>query len=454
MKTNTNYSCICFLIAAIFAASCASNPDEFKEIDQAVEKSDFSAGIETVRKGQNRRKPRYNERNAVSLFLDQGILQHYAGQYRESTESLQEAERLIAEAYTKSISANVASYIANDNTKEYPGEDFEDIYLSVFNALNYFNQGNMEGALVEIRKLNWTGSGKLHLLGEKYEGMTKNVMANVMAQLVSLGFSSAPNLPDIKPINFSDSALARYLGALFYLGINDYNAARREFEKVHEAFAANPNIYTQPFPKAVAEAQDIPGGKARLHIIGFTGLSPVKEEEIYHQHFPFFRHVALMNPQFKLPRLARRQSGIDLVEVIIDDETFSLELIEDMGAVIEETFSASISQTFLKTYIRTMLKYAAVDIAAAEATRQSGYELAGELSAIAAKAAFDATEKADIRMSRYFPDRALIGGINLDPGNYTVMVHFYSGTQRVSEKEFNVDVRANRLNLIEVVSLK
>jgi hypothetical protein len=436
--------------------ACATNSKAYKDIDRAVDRNDFEIGIAEIEKRQEGKRPIYRENNAVSLYLDKGLLEHYAGRYADSSRDLQEAERLIEEAYTKSVTAEVASYIANDNTKEYPGEDFEDIYLNIFNALNYYNAGKIDGALVEIRKLTWS-SGKLDMLGRKYDSADTSAAEGSTVQLRGIGFTSSPDLPQRRPVNFSDSALARYLGALFYQGEGKPDDARIEFELLRAAFASNSNVYYHPFPKSVADAQNVPEGKARLNIISFTGLSPIKEEEVFRQVFPFFQNIVLWYPQFKLPVLVKRPNTIDRVEISIGREKFNLELLEDMGAVIEETYNARFSRVFFKTYIRTLLKYAAVDIAAAEARRRANSDLlaiAAVASALAAKKVFDATERADIRMSRYFPGKAYIGGINLEPGNYNVTVNFYSGNNVIAREEHHVNVRANALNLIECISLK
>jgi hypothetical protein len=445
-----------FLLACLGFLACATGPDAYRDIDRAVEYNDFKTGIEAIVKGQERRKPIYPEKNAISLFLDKGLLEHYAGNYTNSSSDLQEAERLIQEAYTKSITENIASYIANDNTKEYPGEDFEDIYLNIFNALNYYNAGRIDGALVEIRKLTWSG-GKLDLLGQKYENADTNAATETLVQLASLGFTGFPDLPRRNPANFSDSALARYLGALFYLGEGNADSARIEFERLETAFAANRNIYYNPFPQSAIDAQTVPEGKARLNIIGFTGLSPIKREAVFNQVFPFFNNLVLCYPQFKLPVLAKRPGRVNRVEVTIGKETFNLDLLEDMGAVIEETYNARFSRVFFKTYIRTLLKYAAIDISATEARKRADNDLLAVVSvasALAVKKVFDATEGADVRMSRYLPDKAYIGGMNLEPGNYDVTVHFYAGNQEISREQHNISIRANALNLIESICLK
>ena len=432
------------LCCLVFTLSCATKPSEYKDIDHAVSSNDFNGGIGALVKAQGKGIPIYRINNAVSLFLDKGLLEHYAEKYADSSQSLQEAERLIDEAYTKSITAEVMSYIANDNTKEYPGEDFEDIYINVFNALNYYYNGSLEGAMVEIRKLTMS-SGKLDMLGRKYEKAEEKAMRQLKEdQLLSL----------TKPINFSNSALARYLSVLFYLADSNADGVRIESAKLIEAFAANPNIYSYPIPRQVTDAQNVPQGTARLNVIAFTGLSPIKEEQIIRQPLIFFQNLPLQFAQFKLPVLVKRPSSISRIEVIAGDEVFNLELLEDMGAVMEETFKAHYNNIFLKTYIRTIIKYTAADIAATEIGRQRGTTFA-LLSAAGAKVSIDATEGADIRMSRFLPDKAYIGGINLEPGTYNIKVNFYQGDTVFSSKEYNDFVlKEKRLNLIEAINLK
>jgi hypothetical protein len=454
-KSSTRVYFTLFACMGILFFSCATRPEAYKDIDRSVEGSDFENGIEVIKKSQESKRPIYPEKNAVSLFLDMGLLEHYAGRYKDSSQSLQEAERLIQEAFTKSITADIASYVVNDNTKEYPGEDFEDIYINVFNALNYYNRGDIDGALVEIRKLTLS-SGKLDMLSRKYENARRSAGDGAMNTLNKYGASMNNALPQGSPVNYSNSALARYLSVLFYLSNGNIDSARIEFEQFQAAFASNPKVYYHSIPKSAADIRTVPDGKARLNVIGFTGLSPVKEEGQFTAFFPF-TYFILCQPVFKLPRFVKRPSAINRIEIIVEGEgggKFNLELLEDMGAVIEETYNARFANIFFKTYIRLLTKYAAADVAANIARERSG-DLAGLAAAIAGKVSADATEGADIRMSRYMPDKAYVGGINLEPGTYNITINYYSGSRIVAKDEQkNIVVRANAPNLIEVINLK
>jgi hypothetical protein len=431
--------------------SCATNQSLFREMDNAVDQSNFSSALEELVRGQQGKKTVYREGNAVSLYLDKGLLEHYAKNYANSSNDLQFAERLIEEAYTKSITEGFFSYILNDNTKNYPGEDFEDIYINVFNALNYYNRGNIEGALVEIRKLS-ISSGKLDLLARKYE-YTDPKTGSSLNDIVQRE-TGVSELPRTTAVSFSNSALARFLAALFYQADGNAESARLEFNQVQRAFSANAGIYRHPVPAAVEQARNVPPGKARLNIISFAGLSAVKQEAVI-THFLPFLHPILRIGFFKIPVLIRRPSMITGIEVVVNGTNrFYLELLEDMNAVIEDTFNARYSNILLKTYIRTIIKYAVADITAVETTIHNG-EGAGLLVALAARTAMDISERADTRMSRYIPGRAYIGGVNLDPGTYSVIINYYRGNSVISSEEYNdVIVKQTGLNLLESVNLK
>jgi hypothetical protein len=440
---------IFIFLPVFFFISCAATPAMFKEMDTAVYQTDFSAAINAIVRGQEEKTPIYSERNAVSLYLDKGLLEHYAGNYANSSNDLQFAERLIEEAYTKSVTEGFFSFILNDNTKNYPGEDFEDIYINVFNALNYYNRGSIEGALVEIRKLSST-SGKLEMLSRKYDYKDPKTGANL--DDMAKNETGVSELPARKQVNFSNSALARYLGALFYQSAGNTDAARIEFEQVQRAFT-NSNVYQHPIPSAVNAARNIPAGKARLNIISFTGLSPIKQETRTVFYLPF-RHPVLRIADFKLPVLQRRPSYITRIETVINGSKFNLELLEDINAVVEETYNARSSIIILKTFIRAILKYTAADIAAMETVKQQG-DMAGFLVAAAARTALELSESADTRMSRYLPGKAYIGGVNLDPGTYSVIINYYNGSNLVASAEYtDVNVKLNGLNLLESVNLK
>ncbi len=438
MKKNLYFA----LLACAFtlAASCASVA-HYNEIDADVMEGNFAGGLAKVRAAKEKS---YEAKDRVVYYLDEGMLAHFAGAYTESAESLQSAERAISENFTKSVTTEVSSYLVNDNVLEYAGEDYEDVYLNAFNALNYFHSGSTDGALVEIRRVD----NKLKGIATKYGTATTN------AQKASLDKSSEiPYDKEAMTSRFTNSALARYLSMLFYRSEGRFDDARIDRDQVKLAFANQPFVYSFALPPSLDDELSVPKGKARLNFISFNGMSPVKHESVTRIRISHDNWIKI-----SLPVIFRRPSEIARTEVKFDSgETTDLALIEDLSAVAEETFRQKAGFIYFKTIVRSIAKTttsAVMDEASDQASGDAAL-LLGLLS-LGTQIYAEASEQADLRMSRYFPSQALVGGINLAPGSYSFTVNYYDSANRlVQSRRFeNVEVKAKKLNLVEAVCIK
>jgi hypothetical protein len=428
---------IVFLTGIVFL-SCATG--SFARVDGAVEQGNYSGGIALLEKEKS---SHYKPRDEILYYLDQGMLNHYAGRYEDSSRLLENGERAIEAAFTKSVTMEIGTYLLNDTTREYAGEDYEDIYINAFNALNYYHQGSIEDALVEVRRMG----NKTRYLSVKYGVILSNLQKKALEESTPV-----PPNPDAAS-KFTDSALARYLGMLFYRSIGRPDEARIDSEGLQTAFANTPHVYAYPIPSSIEDELEIPEGMARLNVLGFSGLSPVKEEETLRIPIPPARWIKIA-----LPDMVYRNSDVGRIEVVFDEgRRFELELLEDIGAVAGETFKEKQNIIYLKTTIRAILKGAAssaLDVAAGETGGETGLVL-GILS-FATQIFAEASERADLRVSRYFPAKAWVGGINLAPGIYSFRVRYYSrsGKEIASFRYENMDIKENDLNLAEAVCLK
>ncbi|MDR2536868.1 MAG: hypothetical protein LBC46_01050 [Treponema sp.] len=428
--------------AGLLFFSCASN--HYQAVDELVGDGDYASSAALVEKN---RKSIYRDKDAILYYLDRGMLTHYATDYDTSIPLLRDGERAIEAAYTKSITQAIGSYILNDTTVEYGGEDYEDIYINVFNALNYYHQNKLEDALVEIRQMN----NKLSFLSTKYGELTTSLQQQALAD----GTQIPPN-PDAVT-QFSDSALARYLGMLFYRGIGEADDARIDSEMLKVAFANAPHVYSYPLPSSLAGDEElaIPQGKARLNVIGFSGLSPIKQEQTL--RIPLL--VSYNYIKIALPEMLSRRSLVSRIQVEVKGgPRFDLELLEDIDAVAKETFKQKQNLIYMKSIIRATMKgvsAATLDVLARESDDASTGLLLGVLS-LGTQVFAEASEQADLRISRYFPAKALAGGVNLDPGVYDLKINYYSANGHLiaSFNKEQVPVLENKLNLVEVVCLK
>ncbi|MDR1862999.1 MAG: hypothetical protein LBQ67_03665 [Treponema sp.] len=432
-------SAISAVLSAFLVLSCAGGGAVYGEIDPAMEAAAFSQPFISPAQGGSK-KPVYTNREAVLFHLDQGMIGHYAGFWEESSRDLETGERLIEDAFTKSLSQAIASYIVNDTVKDYPGEDYEDLYINVFNSLNYYHRGDLEGALVEIRRLN----EKLLYLSDKYE-TAKSKVLDSRSELSSTAYAREAS-------SFSNSALARYLGVLFYRGNGSADDARIDMEELKAAYELAPEVYANPLPSSLEDELAISRGLGRLNVIAFTGLSPIKSEENIVIPLPYpapnnFARVAL-------PKMIDRPSMVRAVEIVLDGgESFELEVIENMSAVARETFKSRHSLVVLKSVARAIIK--ATTSAGLAGAAEDRVEGLGALIGLLGKVASEATEKADTRTSWYFPACAFVGGINLEPGIYSVTINYYGADGLIgTDRRENLLVRENNLNLTEFICLK
>ncbi|MDR1956660.1 MAG: hypothetical protein LBQ30_07390 [Treponema sp.] len=428
-----------FLLQAALFISCATT-DPYIPVDELVEQENFTQSAETLEELNGNI---YRGKDKVLYYLDKGLLTHYAGNYEGSSVLLQEGERAIEANFAVSISQEIGTVLLNDRTREYDGEDYEDIYLNAFNALNYYHRKSMDEALVEIRRMN----NKLRDLSVKYGTLMTN-----MQKIALENNAEIPPNPET-PVKFNNSALARYLGMLFYRGAGLMDDARIDQQQLRIAMADAPSIYPNPLPSSVTNELSIPPGMARLNVIGFAGRTPIKNEEVL--------RIPLGAGWIKiaLPVMTDRPSRVVSINVVFDSgESFDLELLEDISAVAAATFAQKKNLIYTKSIIRASVKGVAATVLNVMAAEEDSGEKSGLYSLLGLGTQFfaEASEKADLRVARYFPGKAYVGGINLAPGNYSFTVNYYGDNKRVlvSRRHENISIRANTLNLMEDTCLK
>ncbi|MDR2658577.1 MAG: hypothetical protein LBC27_01115 [Spirochaetaceae bacterium] len=465
------------LVCAGIISACATKPDVYKKIDSAVGTAEFDKAIaeidaaQSVPEGKEKPKnPIYPEKNTILLNLDRGMLEHYAGRYGDSYNDLTLAEQNISAAYTKSISQDASSYVANDNVKDYAGEDYEDVYVNIFNALNSYHLDNGQ-ALALMNALTAQG-GKLQVLAEKYsqDGSKVEEFFETVLKAGGTVFSFGTiEWPGTAEVTFTNSALARYLSAVFCLANGNKDMARYNMFELQNAY--NTPVYSGlsvPASLAVTGERgsetgpllDIPAGKGQLNVLAFAGLSPVKIEKKDEMLFPFLlKYPDLASASVDIPYLQERPSAINSVSVSVEGaDPFNLDLLEDLGEVLRDTFNGHQSSIYLKTFTRVLAKYVAAYIAADAAVEEARNKNMPEMAVIAAargpvlaaKKAIEASEAADTRSARYLPAKAYIGAIDLDPGTYTLSIN-YDGGETVTK---TVEIIAGEISLVEAACLK
>ncbi len=135
--------------------ACTSQMARSPYVKKSLDEGNFAAAlgeVEKIDKGTSR----------LLYLYEKGLLLHYSARYAESSAALEEAERLFDDLYTKSLAREAGALFTSDAVLQYRGERFESAQIHYYKLLNYLLSSDMNGALVECRKIN----NKLRFFGD------------------------------------------------------------------------------------------------------------------------------------------------------------------------------------------------------------------------------------------------------------------------------------------------
>jgi len=419
-----------FMVGVFLFFSCAPSIKHYPQINQYLLSQDYDSAYQLVKKN----KATYAERNAVLYYLDEGIISHFAGRYKESNQSLAKAESIMQDLYTKSISKEAASFLISDNTVPYRGEDFERAMVNLFMALNYVGLGSWEDAVVEARKVD----NKLNLINSKYEEGKRNV--------------------------YKEDGFIRFLmGALYEVEgeINDAFISYRKAEAVYRAdylpnYGVSPptilienlltSAHAMDFHEEMAKIKREYQGvtfmdsarkreMAEVFFIHYNGLAPEKVEEHFLVPMPDGFVVKIAYPKF-----TKRRYRISHGEITLRSEgsgqlyRLPTVLVEDIASIGALNLENRINRIKAKAIARATTKYLASK-GASKIAEEKGGKLLGFVVQASANIASVATEQADIRQWRLLPAEIRVGRGLIPPGEYRGRITFVgSGGSVISSR--------------------
>ncbi len=405
----------------------------------------------------------FSNKDRALFWIDLALLYHYAGKDTLSVKYFSLAENAFEELYTKSISKAVGSMFMNDNALDYFGEDYENIYINIFKALAYYNMGSLEDAIVEIRRM----TEKFQLLERRYKAAFKEVQKENKKNKLKLIASK-----------FYSSALAHYLGMLLFLKEGDFDAARIEKEAIYKAFETERNLYN--FTKPNFDTLFSYTKNPIISFVTFLGKSPIKYE--YQLRLDTFPNLVVisefkngkwvkyqsmywpdlnggLHAKFAIPKLMKRGTIVNNVEVHIDGVFVTdLIMLESIENIAFDTFKRKEPLIFIKSLTRTVTKAIANEALNKEIDKQTkGDKFLGNLTRLITGELINATENADLRITRYFPCCAVVGNVEVTPGKHNIAIVYKDKNNQTLAVDTFEDINIQKkgtANLFETVFLE
>ncbi len=455
------------IFVCLFLTACATQFTYYSTLKNFISTETYDKADELIE--ENKFKE-YGEKNALIYWLDKAIVLHYAGKYEESISAFGKAEKLAEELYTKSITEEASTFLVSDNERSYAGEDFEKIFINVFQALNYLLLGKYEDALVEARKVDH----KLKTLQVDYGG--KNV--------------------------YKEDAFMRYLTGLLYESQNEFNDAFISYRKSINEYNTNKKIYTFDIPQDLLirslkmakklgfkeEFEEI-SSKYKLNykykdynidskdgeaiIFCYLGFAPYKIdhyiEVTFGEGWTYVGSVQVAGDEQKdvqkarqiarsiasdeqflvaFPKFIPSDNKVKYAVVNVYDEknnkilSQKTYLVEDIETIAIKNLEDRIAKIKIKAIARAAIKYALSREITAKLTEKSDDSTKWLVKKMLQTVAV-ATEQADKRSWRTLPREIQMVSLQLKPGVYNFEILFYDKDNNLLQKKWYSEIKIN-----------
>lgn len=436
--------------AAATTSACASQNAivrQYQQMRPELLRGDFSGAAAELAASKGEA---YKVRDRVPYLLNLGTLQHYAGEYEASMDSLIEAEGEMRVLWTKSISGEVSRFVVNETSVAYAGADFERILVYLYTALNRVAQGRIQDALVEARR------------------------ADEELQRMKIAYEGEEGLGTV----YTQDAFMLWLVGLFYEIEGSYEDARLAYEASVQAYrevygrfgTGAPSYLTEdlrraawlagrelgPRPKGETDSAQAWGeGWAELILIHGNGEAPQKVEESLTVPTLDGYLVRVALPRFVIR--APRVRGLRVEASGLSARGFEA---EPVSRIAEAQFEAQRPAIVARAVARAAIKYAATKTAerAVGGGRDASSErqVAGALVGLLANIAFAANESADLRAWTTLPSEFLVARLWLPPGRHELTIDFLGSGGSVARpgQRVEVELQSRERRILSVRSIR
>src|SRR4030065_1308906 len=166
-------------------------------IERNLSAQQYDAALQDIEKQSK------SKNGLVLYLLDKGMVLRMKREFAGSNQALEAAKAEMERLYAASVSENALSFIVNDATVSYAGDDYEQVLVHLYMALNYLELGQPDDARVEALQVDI----KLREIGEK--------------------------IPESK---FTAEALSRYLTGMIYEELGEWSDAMIAYRNAYEAY--------------------------------------------------------------------------------------------------------------------------------------------------------------------------------------------------------------------------
>lgn len=413
--------CLAVLLGVI---SCSSYVYQAVQTKNFLSHREYARALETVEKSDN-------GSSRLLYLYEKGLILHYANDFEKSNEAFAEAELILDDLYTRSLSREIGALFTSDTVVEYRGERYEAAFVHYYQILNYLYLDQLDAAVVECRQLNH----KLQLFEDMGDSRYRN--DPFLQYLTGMIYRERGDRVDAD-VSFR-SALDWYQrgegGAVPDILYQDLAAVARSFGDGEAVARYSANVRETAVPESGSpsgvltlflECGYIPGmveESVSLPIYREDMKRDLDDDEfaglLVRRHGEKERRSVKVDYWLKvaIPSMRAEPTGVQSARIITEDETRIVHVATpavDFSALAFEAFDQRKDTIFLKTVARALTKYLA---------KKKAEDKKGELAGWVVNIFNAATETADTRSWTTLPEKILMARLVLPEGRHTLTVH-------------------------------
>jgi uncharacterized protein len=414
---------------------CATYSDSFGVIERDLSARQYDAALQDIEKQEGSKTDR------VLYLLNKGMILRMKRDFADSNQALEAAKTEMERLYAASVSENALSFIINDATVSYAGDDYEQVLVHLYMALNYLELGQPEEARVEALQVDI----KLREIGE--------------------------SIPESK---FTEDAMSRYLTGLIYEELGEWSDAMIAYRKAYEAYKKYQVNYGLAMPDMLkhdllrlAQRQGLkdeagqysrefgielqqdrkqkPEQQGELVFILDNGLAPIKREKVIATWAPPPSVVkSKSKPQappqpvlvkIALPYYESRPNNVLSARISVSGKQADTQMMEDIDAIARASLDARMPAITARSIARAIAKSALQESVDRAGNNGSNDVAAQLISSLVVRVATAATERADTRSWLTLPSDIHMARLSLPPGSYDVTVDLLGANDRLIETQ-------------------
>ena len=416
---NLGIATLVLAVASALLSGCAGNPlrqydSELKETVQLVKNGSVKQAVALLEK--NNEAGVITKDKDLLYYFEKGELLTLDSDYPAAKDAWLKADEAVR-AWEDSVKTDpskvigdIGSYLINDKTRRYEGQDYEKVMLSSNLMLSHIMQGSYDLARIEMKKTVEREKLIESFREKEYDQIQDDAKKQQVTASVKdmkgypMADLDAPEVTSLK--NGFQNAFAHYLAGYFFEVTGEPSMAEPGYRNALQ-LAPHSRI-VQAGLREIGRRKPGPKESDVLFVVE-SGFAPSFKSITLPIPIPTGKRGLIATP-LSFPIIKSENPGFVPPSISVAGKKVAVETLTNLDFMARRQLKDQMPGILLRTAVRAVLKSVAQDQA----------NKAGAIAGLLTTAASVVSEQADDRSWRTLPERISVGRAILPQGRHTI----------------------------------